>query len=295
MKPRSWLAALPLLVAALALGWLSLPRGGEVKPVKVECKAGLLIPLYAYPLPTRELLRLREEYPLLPMILIINPSNGPGGKLDAARYAGAVEELREANITVVGYVYTSYTRRPLEEVERDVEKYASWYQLDGMFVDEVTCDDNESHIEYYRSLAKHAESLGLELVIGNPGTWPAARYFEVFDVVVIWENPRYPSPDELARYKSYRDAAAVLVYGQDALDSQALRRLIECVKWVYVTHDDGENPWDALSIHLRSMAKEVAEASAVLPNRALARLVVASAVIGSTTALSRSQRSPSEG
>ena len=262
-----WLRiAMPALAVAGAVAGaymlLNPQRGGEVRPVEVECRAGLLIPLYAYPMPTRELVRLREEYPGLPIIVIVNPSNGPGSKLDAARYAGAVEELRAANITVVGYVYTSYTRRPLRDVERDVERYASWYELDGLFVDEVMCDDNASHLDYYRRIAEYARSQDFKLVIANPGTWAAEEYFGVFDIVVIWENPRYPPPDDLSRYRGLRDRAAVLVYGQESLDPQALRELIDNVKWIYITNDGGENPWDTLSIHLREMAREIAEASA---------------------------------
>lgn len=257
---------LALLLALAAVGgvcaWLFTQRGEEVRPVKVECRAGLLIPLYAYPMPAGELVKLREEYPGLPIIVMVNPSNGPGSKLDAARYAGAIRELRAANITVVGYVYTSYTRRSVEDVERDVEKYASWYELDGIFLDEVTCDENASHLEYYRRLAERIRSMGLKLVIGNPGTWAAEEYFDFFDIVVIWENPQYPPLEELQRYKSLREKAAVLVYNQEELDEEKLSRLIENVKWIYVTDDGGENPWDTLSTHLRDTARIIAEATA---------------------------------
>jgi hypothetical protein len=68
----------------------------------------------------------------------MNPSNGPGKSIDP-NYVTAVKTVDSAGtgFLVFGYVYTRYGKRPLSSVEADVNKYKSWYNVDGIFVDQT--------------------------------------------------------------------------------------------------------------------------------------------------------------
>ena len=48
--------------------------------------------------------------------------------------------MKAAGVRVLGYVHTSYGKRPIAEVQAEIDRYDKWYKPDGIFFDEVTTD-----------------------------------------------------------------------------------------------------------------------------------------------------------
>ena len=55
-----------------------------------------------------------------------------------AGYRAAVRTAQRAGARVLGYVHTTYGVRPAAGVVADVDRYTSWYGVDGIFLDEAT-------------------------------------------------------------------------------------------------------------------------------------------------------------
>ena len=70
-------------------------------------------------------------------IAVVNVHDGPGSGRDPA-YLCAVHALRLSGIRVAGYVDTGYGRRTVTEVASDVAAYRRWYDLDAVFLDQVS-------------------------------------------------------------------------------------------------------------------------------------------------------------
>lgn len=111
-------------------------------------------------------------------VVVVNPNSGPGldpdGWLPDKHYIHEVPRLNNfKNVTTIGYVRLDYGRRPIEEVEQDVRKYAHWQtgstdeeghkgprssSLDqavrGIFLDEVPNVWSDDAAEYLNSIDK---------------------------------------------------------------------------------------------------------------------------------------------
>src|SRR5690606_13178485 len=112
----------------------------------------------------------------VPLAAIANVFNGPG-EAPRARYREVMEAVRASGGRVLGYVHTTYTKRPLEEVSRDIDRWAEFYPLDGIFVDEVTNDGSEESLAYYEALLNHTRRRNARwMLAGNPGTSTRESY-----------------------------------------------------------------------------------------------------------------------
>ncbi|MBC7805012.1 MAG: spherulation-specific family 4 protein [Akkermansiaceae bacterium] len=210
---------------------------------------GMVVPAYFAPGPLWE--QMGTAAANTGMIAIMNPNSGPG---DAARedYVAQIKTARAQGVKVLGYVHTSYGKRPIAEVRAEIERYYQWYAVSGIFFDEVTNDDKG--LAYYakcRRLARASDAKGL--VIVNPGTPVTKGYMNVADIVVTFES-NYD-----AYIKRAPDAAWVrtfpakrfwhLIYA--APDENAMKNAVQLTKkrnagWVFVTPDTLPNPWDTL-------------------------------------------------
>ena len=119
---------------------------------------GILIPAYFDPGSGNTnwdtLARASERVPLT---AIMNPNNGPGTSPKAA-YTQAIAKLHTSGGRVIGYVYSSYTKRPIDQVKADVDRYDSYYNIDGFFVDEMTNDNIAAHLTYYDDLYRYIKN-----------------------------------------------------------------------------------------------------------------------------------------
>ena len=231
-------------------------------------RTGLLIPMYLYPWDAstgtwkpefENLLSLMKRYWKVPVYVVINPSNGPGDVEDGV-WRRAIKKIHGSGGYVLGYVSTSYTNRSLDEVKADVRRWKKLYpHVDGLFVDEMTNDDDQAHRDYYRELTEYAHDLGFYPVIGNPGAPQLSSYFlqKCADIIVVWETNSYPSESDLEQgdwEDSYREipwwTRAGLVYGQSSLDVEKFRMMCRHLGLVYVTSGSSESPWSELPSYL---------------------------------------------
>src|SRR5436190_3744456 len=120
-------------------------------PLKISA-LGLLVP--AYFSPGTKWTALNDAAKRVPVLAIMNPNNGPGASA-LSSYASAINSLKQSGGRVIGYVYSSYTARPLADVQADIDRYYSFYNIDGIFVDEVTNDSTAAHLDYYEALYRY--------------------------------------------------------------------------------------------------------------------------------------------
>jgi hypothetical protein len=102
--------------------------------------------------------------------VVINPNSGPESRPDLPdeQYQRALPYLQEfPNVTLVGYILTWYGKREINVAKTDIDTYWNWdgiarekgirpLGLDGIFVDEVTC--NGENMEYYETLYSYIKS-----------------------------------------------------------------------------------------------------------------------------------------
>jgi hypothetical protein len=164
-----------------------------------------------------------------------------------SKYSDGIKKLQTAGITVLGYVYTSYTSRGTNVVKADIDSYKSWYpSLNGIFLDEMAnWSGGES---YYKTLNDYAKSKGFTLTVGNPGTDTIASYVGTVDNIIIYESAGVPSLSSLGGWHSDYDKAnfSIIPYAVSSLDDTYVSDASSYVGYVYITNDDLPNPWDSL-------------------------------------------------
>ena len=248
--------------------------------LQTQTRTGLLIPMYVYPadIHTNEaynrLIDLKRRYETVPFWVIINPASGPGTKVDP-NYTKAIDRLIGAGCVVLGYVSTSYAKRPAEAIEEDIHRWVEFYpRTHGLFFDEMNYEDREESVEYQRSLKDYASKAGFWPIVANPGTDTPGRFFDAgaADVFVVHEGNSWPEQkriqgDYFGGYADYPPfTRAVLVHSMARFDKNAVHILRRHVRWIYVTDDlyrpgdaTANNPWDTLSRHLESLCEELAK------------------------------------
>ena len=244
-RERGLILASVAAAGAIVLVTLLTTRGADRR---TTCRT-TLIPAYVPPHALVELVRASSR----PRLLVINPSNGPGAE-PAPGYRSAVRTAQRAGARVLGYVHTTYGARPAADVVADIERYASWYGVDGIFLDEAAHD--VARVGYYATLARHVRAGGARrLVVLNPGVVPARQYFALADVIVTFEGP-------YAAYGAAMDATpdwvrdqppgrvAHLVY--DASRQQALATVShpQQAGYVYATSGSMPDPWRTVPSYL---------------------------------------------
>lgn len=186
-------------------------------------------------------------------LVVVNPASGPGDERQP-RYRALVEALRRAGRRVLGYVATGYGARSPAAASADVDRWESWYGVDGVFLDEAASGPEE--LSYYDALARHARSARNRLVVVNPGTVPEPRYFVVADVVVTFEGPFDLYARERARMPAWLERVPAerighLVYA--ASHRQALTAATAAgvhAGYLYLTSGALPDPWRALPPYL---------------------------------------------
>jgi hypothetical protein len=215
---------------------------------------GLVVPAYFYPGPGSPWSDLNNAAQTVPLIAIANADNGPGAAVDP-NYTSAINGLRAAGGSVIGYVYTSYGARPIADVKADIDQWLALYTIDGIFVDEMTDDAAPGHLSYYGEIYNYVKSKqSIYVVVGNPGTNTLEAYLTqpTADKLVIFEGDylsytaftpaswitRHASTDFVAIVYNVPDVTTM----QHCLDQATQQHTGE----VFITNDAGANPYDTL-------------------------------------------------
>jgi len=240
--------------------WLNGLLSDELNNKKEDLK--ILIPLYSYPnwndkesYIWQKMIDIQQQYPDAEIVAIVNPSNGHFREKNSD-YTRGIQDLINANIKVVGYVYTKYASRATQEVVDDIEAWNEFYKeegVSGIFFDETSTSIND--LNYYTNLSNEARVRELDFIILNPGITTDQAYIDsgIADVVVSYENSNrelLTNPPAKYNQPSENTKLSLLIYEMedDTVDDLISFAREHKFSYIYFTEDgfDG-NPWDSLS------------------------------------------------
>jgi hypothetical protein len=245
--------ALPPWLAVVLLSCLP-QSGGRPAEGGEPSRPRLLVPAYFYPEGEglRQWDRLLSSAAEDEVVAIVNPASGPGRRADP-NYVAILERSAGTRLIPIGYVTTSYARRPVEEVKADVDRWVELYpEIRGIFFDEQA--SGPEHVDYQASLYEYVKKdRRLELVIANPGTGCAEGFFRraTADSTCLFEGPRRREslrfPGWAAGYPASRVAALPYEVESAGAMRDCVREAIRAgVGYLYVTDAGGSMPWDRL-------------------------------------------------
>jgi serine/threonine protein kinase len=263
IRRRRWIAmagAAAGLVVACVLGFAiyhATKDGkppGDSPPAEASPHLRLLVPAYFYPGGDglKEWDRLIDSADATGLVAIVNPASGPGKEADR-NFVQVMDRARTAGITLIGYVSTAHAKRPLPEVEADVERWVRFYpRVDGIFFDEQASGADQ--VDYYAALYDQARKLlPRALVVTNPGTLCAEEYLSrpAADVACLAEVSKsfadYRVPSWAGRYTANRFCALIRGITKAELMKEYIREMPDkAVGYCYITQTTGPNPWDRL-------------------------------------------------
>lgn len=221
----------------------------------------ILIPLYSYPTwynpSTYTWSEIAAAASKVPIAAIINPNNGPDGGPPNQDYARGLEDLRQAGVTILGYVFTQYGDRPIGEVKQDIALYNDYYNINGIFLDEAASSADQ--LDYYRDIYEYIKTkTNLDLVILNPGTQIEQDYLArpAADIAVIFEDNSqawitYQPQSYLSSYEPGHFASLIhSVPDAATMKSHIDRAVARQIGYIYVTDDSptspDRDPWNSL-------------------------------------------------
>jgi hypothetical protein len=220
----------------------------------------MLIPLYIYPDPNDSSWdKVAAATCHIRVTAIINPDSGPGIGGPDVPYQQGLTKLRQAGVTILGYVNTDYGLRPVDEAKADVDQYDQYFNIHGIFFDQVASSVDK--LAYYKELYDYVKSkshLDGAKVVLNPGTQIDEDYIKdppASDTAVIFEGlssdwPPYVPDPYVINYPRERFAAL----SHTTPDTATMRSHIDLaiarhIGYVYVTDDTLSNPYDRLPIY----------------------------------------------
>lgn len=248
----------------------------EVSNYKTRHKTGLLIPLYVYPTDPyvnadyNNLINLKRQHAKVPVIAIINPISGVGESIDS-NYTIVCNRLVGSGVDLVGYIASTYGARSLQDMKDEMVTWLSYYpKIVGFFIDEV--EWATSIHQNYIDLKEYATTLGIDLVIGNPGCPVPNDYVDAFDITVISESAfatiNYPAlkGDWAGGFiEAKNEKKCVLVHTMATYDVATLNAVKENADWVYFT----SGGWTVLPSYLSNVFDDIESPTPVASGGAL--------------------------
>ncbi|EPS44063.1 hypothetical protein H072_1921 [Dactylellina haptotyla CBS 200.50] len=273
----------------------SSPRKRKPSPPANSSGTSILFPLYIYPDPCcwDRVFTVVSRHPDQHFTFVVNPNSGPGtDKFPDSEYTDAIAKLNVyKNITLIGYVHTTYGTRDLAQVIAEVERYAAWstysdldIHVDGIFVDEAPGElgENKSNLVYLQTLSgavKQAfEAVDLQgYLVTNPGIIVDKAFYKYADSIVSYEAAfkTMISPDTLFTSANKKlspgtttDRQTVLIHSFDGSrrkQSELLQMLVnKGIGEVYVTTCDpskGEGDYSRYSEYWEDFVAEMERAN----------------------------------
>jgi Spherulation-specific family 4 len=226
---------------------------------------GLLIPLYMYPSSTwNTVIQEKQANPSIPFTVIVNPDSGPGSSVSQT-YATYITSLRNAGITVIGYISTEYAAVSLSSVESQIAAYKSMYDVNGIFLDQMSNVNGEQ--SYYSSATDYAQSEGFSTVVGNPGTDVPSSFVGTVSVLLVFENPALPTTSRLSSITMGDPASdfAVMSYDVASISSSEVSTIASYASYIYITNGETPNPYGILPSYFSSLVSDVASMTVTAP------------------------------
>ena len=232
-----------------------------------------IVPAYFYPSNNSPWDDLNAAAARIPVTAIMNPGSGPGTFQDN-NYVTAVNSLRAAGGKVIAYVYTQYGSRSSAVVKADIDKYVNWYNIDGIFFDEMSNSGATGTLNYYQDLYDYVKTINPAWeVMGNPGTSTVESYLTrpAADSLLVFENEgaNYPGYSPSSWNANYDPAQIGHLVHSTASEADMLTYLDLAVQrnagQVYVTHDVMNNPWDTLPSYWEAEVTRIEEINNAAP------------------------------
>lgn len=213
----------------------------------------IIIPAYFYPAGQglKDWDRLLASPARQSLLVIVNPASGPGEKVDP-NYTEIVKRAGAARLPLLGYVSTSYAKRPIGDVMKDVDRWLQLYPgIQGIFFDEQASGADK--VDYYAALYRHVRKKhGLQQVVTNPGTVCVEEYFTrpACDIACLFEGVGNRNGFQLPAW-TLRHSQRIYVLAYKVGDAKQMKRywrfaLSTELGYIYVTDRGGANPWDGL-------------------------------------------------
>lgn len=114
--------------------------------------------------------------------VILNVNSGVGAAIDHV-YVAMAAQLKAANIQTLGYVSSRYGARPIGEVQREIGLWFAWYQVSGIFADEM--DYKPTSLPYYKRVKS---ATGSSILVTNPGSVPDESYRDLDAIICVAET-----------------------------------------------------------------------------------------------------------
>lgn len=239
------------------VGWIYVTDAGGMNPWGVlpsyfarlmwaldTVDVGTIFPFYIYPTQAaiQPLIDTANQYPNVPIWVILDPADGPGTTIDP-NYVNAVNQMRAAGINLLGYVNTNYGRRSKTLVKNDISKWVNLYKPDGIFLDLMSVNHS-----YYQSITSYAKGLGIQMVVGNPGTNISPTAGNDVDVVNIFENNYLPNP--LSQFQNWYNiyppsSLSLISYNIPTLPVSFITQAAQHFGWIFITDINHTDPYDA--------------------------------------------------
>jgi hypothetical protein len=239
-----------------------------------EAKAsGMIVPLYSWPTEWPAIILAALAHPAVSVVAIINQTAiGPPMPPQecSEEWSDGIVSLKNAGITVIAYVDTNYTMTDVTTVKTRINRWNECYPgLGGVMFDQM--DNNEASIGYYKEVSDYAKSTGLAFTVANPGADTPVAFFNgaTADAFFVYESPGLPNASDFTKYQPFRSQSAVIpleVPGSadtPGLMSAAAREWVRAVKqyckYIYLTDDVMDNPWDNLSSYIDDLMRVLEE------------------------------------
>jgi hypothetical protein len=242
------------MLVGLLLGSISSNYGALAQ---TSSPTGIIVPLYIYPGADWDaLVKVKSNSSGVPIVAIVNPNSGVG-KIKDPNYVTGIKKLKDAGIIVLGYVWTNYTNKSTFSAKAEIDKYKSWYAVNGIFLDGMSTAQGKEW--YYRNLDTYAKSKGLGPTIGNPGTTTRLSYFSTVDNIIVYEGSGTPSLTYLAGWysKTHAKNFSFLAYRVATLDDVYVKESVKYAGYLYITNDGLNNPYDSLPSYLPHLVSVV--------------------------------------
>jgi Spherulation-specific family 4 len=216
-----------------------------------EKRLRLGIPAYFYP-DNNYWPQLQNGAPAVGLA-VANPSDGPGTDVDP-RYVMAIRQTRGRGIRVLGYVTTSYGSRGVRQVASDIDRWHRWYEIDGIFLDEVSTSPTQltDCIQLFTYIRKRHGSR--HLVVINSGTQTLEGFMYACDILLnnesswlTYRDAYVENPNWVSKYSPSRFWH--LVHGCSSESDMRMVLRLACARhaaWIYVTNGTGSNPYRLL-------------------------------------------------
>jgi len=264
---------------------------------------GILVPLYVDPysgggssgtFQWENVTSTIRSFPHVPTIMIVNPDNGhfpgtctPNNNED---YAKGIQWLQGNGTIVLGYVFTNFGNRQLgpastaNTVENDTEHWHHCFSnLNGIFFDQMTNDNNPSHVSYYQNAGNYAKSLNFPLnyTFGNPGSGTFSNYNHTENNIIIYEdddklptlndfNTRF-NPSGTAVFDKSLFSIIAFNITSAQINATYINNATARVNWLYFTDNTGNghgpdddnnaNPYNDTSNYLNILASDLSKVS----------------------------------